>query len=96
MGSGDVSTFVDYANELEEAAEGSGLAWLKARRDEAVALITGKGSSTYIMTTIDGQSFTRSVELTALQMFSLLQQALRRFNRNQVRITFSEFSEIPH
>lgn len=96
MVSGDIAAFVDYANELEETTAGSGLTWLKAKRDEAVATITGTGSGSYIMTTIDGQSFTRTVELTAMGMFSTLQAAIRRFNGNQTRITFSEFSDIPH
>lgn len=96
MGTGDVAAFVDYANELEATTAGSGLTWLRARRNEAVATLNGAGSSSYIVTTIDGQSFTRTIELTALQMFSLLQQAIRRFNGDQTRIVFSEFSEIPH
>lgn len=96
MTPGDISAFVDYAQELEDATPTAGLAWLKARRDEAVALITGHGSSTYISTTVDGQTFTRTVELTALQMFALLQHAIRRFNTDEVRITFSEFSCVPH
>lgn len=96
MRTGDVSAFVDYANELEEATAGSGLTWLKAKRDEAVATITGTGASSYITTTVDGQTFTRTIELSAMDMFSLLQQAIRRFNTDQVRITYSEFSCVPH
>jgi hypothetical protein len=96
MPAGDVSAFVDYALELDEAAAGSGLTWLKARRDEAAELITGLGSSKFIQTTIDGQSFTRTVELTSMEMFSLLQDAIRVYNGNNSRLTFGDFDGIQH
>jgi hypothetical protein len=96
METADVEAFVDYAQELEEETSGSGLAWLKAKRDEAAELITGTGSSSYISTTVDGQTFTRTVHLTPLQMFSVLQSAIRHFNGSPARIIWSEFSDIPH
>jgi hypothetical protein len=96
MLAGDVSAFVDYALELDATTPGSGLTWLQTKRNEAVALISGTGASNYIQTTIDGQSFTRTVELSPMDMFSLLQDAIRRYNGDQSRMTFGDFDGIQH
>jgi hypothetical protein len=88
----DVGALVDYANELEETTPDSGLAWLKARRDEATATINGKGAFTIISTTIDGQTFSGSISASALDMFSAFQQAIRRFNGTDIRMTYPTFS----
>ncbi len=96
MGSLDVSAFVSYANELEEAAAGAGLTWLKARRTEALATINGAGGSNIISTTVDGQTFTRTISTTAQDMFSVLQVAILQFNGDGVKITYPTFSGIPH
>jgi hypothetical protein len=91
----DVSALIDYAQELEDETAGSGLTWLQARRAEALAAMNGTGDSAIISTTIDGQTYQRTVRGTAADMFSAFQAAIKSFTGQAARITYPTFSGIP-
>lgn len=94
----DIQALVDYAQELETASVGTGLAWLQARRGEALAKLNGGGGAgAIISTTVDGQTFTRSQSgaASANEWFSALQMAIQRLNDGAAKIVYPRFGSIP-
>lgn len=92
----DVDTLVSYAEELEDAGTGDGLSWLVARRAEALARINGGGSSEYISTTVNGQTFERRIEGTASDWFSVLTLAIKILNGTAAKVTYARTANPPH
>lgn len=92
----NVDALVAYANELEETTEGAGLAWLKARRGEALAKIDGGGTSDIISTLVNGEQFTRKITATALEWFDALQAAIADFNGKAAKVTYARIYCAPH
>lgn len=90
-----VEELVSYSQELEDMTPGSGMDWLKARRDEAIAKIDGGGSRDYIQAAGNGKTFTRQFHATALDWFSALQQAIAYLNMTRVKVTYPTFCP-PH
>lgn len=92
----DVDTLVSYAEELEDATTGTGLVWLVARRAEALLKINGGGSSDYIQTTVNGQTFQRRIEATASDWFSVLTLAIKQLNGTAVKVVYARSANPPH
>jgi hypothetical protein len=92
----DVDTLVAYAEELEDAETGSGRSWLVGRRAEALAKINGGGSSDYISTTVNGQTFERRIEGTASDWFAVLTQAIKQLAGTSVKVTYARVTNPPH
>lgn len=78
-----------YAEELEEAATGAGLEWLKARRDESLARINGGGSREYIETTVNGQQFRGQITATAVDWFETLQLAIKQLTGTACKVVYA-------
>lgn len=91
-----VEALVSYARELEVDVPGSGVAWLKARRAEALAKINGGGGQDYVSAAANGKSFTRRFHATAQEWFEQVQNALEELNATRVKVTYPTFSNIPH
>lgn len=91
----DTNALLEYALELEEAAAGAGLAWLQARRDEALARMSGGGSGDYIETNVNGQQFRRTISATAVDWFEALQSAIGRLNGKSAKVTYARTINIP-
>jgi hypothetical protein len=70
------SALLSYAIELNLAAAGSGLAYIKALRDKALAMIANGNGQTFISSTVNGQTFTASVDITASSMFEATQSVV--------------------
>lgn len=87
---------VAYAEELEDTTEGSGLAWLRARREEALAKITGGGGSQIISTTVNGQTFMRRIDGTAQDWFEVLTWAIRDLSGTRAKVTYARIPCPPH
>lgn len=91
-----VDSLVQYAEELEATSQGSGLQWLKSKRQQAIEQMDAGGTYDYITTTIDGQSFSRRINATALEWFEVLQLAIQEVSGTRVKIAYSHFHNIPH
>lgn len=91
-----VDMLVAYAQELEDAAEGSGLAWLQARRDEALARINGGGSADYISSTVNGQTFMGRITSTSEDWFDLTQLAILQITGKATKVTYAISPTPPH
>lgn len=89
-------TLVSYATELEETTPGSGLAWLMARRAEALAKMNGGNSSHIITTTVNGETYTRQLVASANEWLDALQAAIDDMRGLRTRISYGRFDCIPH
>lgn len=87
---------VSYAEELETAAVGSGLAWLEGLRSAALARITGGGSTEYISTTVNGQTFMGKITSTAEDWFEVLTLAIRQLNGTAIKVVYARTPCPPH
>jgi hypothetical protein len=91
-----VESLVQYAEELEATSQGSGLLWLKTKRQQAIDQMDAGGTYDYISTTIDGQSFSRRINATALEWFEVLQLAIQEMSGTRTKLVYSHFHSIPH
>lgn len=91
-----VQALEEYADELEEAEEGSGLTYVTALRDAALAKITGGESKSLVSSTVNGQTFAVNVNVAADEMFSVCQEVLRGLKGKSVKFTIPAFHGIPH
>lgn len=90
----------EYADELDcvnpPTSNGAGLIYLQGLRDKAMTLINNGEVNTFINTTVNGQTFGSQVEVSAADMFSIVQSAIRIHQGRSVKITYPIFSNIPH
>lgn len=86
----------EYAEELEEASEGTGVAYLVAIRDKCLAMLSKGEYSAFVNTTVNGQTFSAQVQIGANDMFNEVSSALRQLKGRDVKITYGFVSNIPH
>lgn len=96
MASAISQALVDYAEELEELNSQSGLNYLKALRDRCLSQIQQGFERQYVSTTVDGQSFTAQVNLTAAELLPEVSAAIKTLRGEEVKMTIPHFYNIPH
>lgn len=85
----------EYADELEFDTPGSGLTYLKTLRDNALAQIMNGEGASIISSTVNGQTFSQQINVSADKMFEETSAAIREFKDMFVRFTGARFSNIP-
>lgn len=87
----------DYALDLEESDEGSGVTYLEGLRDKCLALVADGVVTTPTTGTVNGQTFSESVSVTPDKMLAEVGIALRYVKdaRSPVNWTPAAFRDIP-
>jgi hypothetical protein len=87
----------DYALDLEEASEGTGVTYLEALRDKCLALVGDGAVTTPTSGTVNGQTFSEAVSVPADKMLAEVGIALRYVKdvRAPTNWTPAAFREIP-
>ena len=86
-----------YAKELDLAAAGSGLTYLKQLRDKALAMLSKGNGQTFVSSTVNGQSFSASVDVTAADMFVYCQDAISEIVDPVPQMTYGSWPDgFPH
>ena len=96
MSAGTKQALIDYADELESESEGSGISYLKALRAICLAKISAGSASEYVSSTVNGQSFAVSHSITAVDMLSMVSEALKEVRGEAAKLTYPTFSGIPY
>jgi hypothetical protein len=85
----------EYAEELNAAAAGTGLAYLIALRVKCLAAIDAGELNTVISTTIDGETTQLLPDVKASEMFVVVQEALRELRGDSVRTVAARVDGVP-
>lgn len=92
-----MQALVDYAEELDlEGVDGDGLTYLKTLRDTSLAKITSGEASSFVSSTVNGQSFMSDLTISADMMFALVSRAIKEHRGELIRITYGVVIGIPH
>ncbi len=90
-------SLVDYAEELEAKEETSGLVYLRALRDRCLASIeSDTGGADYVSTSVNGQTFSREISVSGVDLLAAVSDAIREVNGEAVKITYPTFRNIVH
>lgn len=89
-------TLSEYADELEEAAEGSGRTYLETLRGTCLVNLSDGQLVTIVNTVVNGQTTTGQISLSTADVLDAAAAALRELKGNAVKFTVPTFGNIPH
>ncbi len=91
-----IQGLVDKAEEMETAAEGTGLTWLRGIRNQCLAKVAaGGGEIAFVTQAIqNGKQGTQEARLDCAELLGAVSRALHLLQDTGVSLTYVDFSQL--